>query len=72
VPLEAGQLMKDDVGVEAEVELVLVGIRVVGVLTPIELLERTLDELLRRSGMPARRYLDCAVTIVVVDYTGSN
>jgi len=28
VPLEAGQLMKDDVGVEAEVELVLVGIRV--------------------------------------------
>lgn len=46
VPLEAGQLMKDDVGVEAEVELVLVGIRVVGVLTPVELLERTLDELL--------------------------
>lgn len=46
VPLEAGQLMKDDVGVEAEVELVLVGIRVVDVLTPVELLERTLDELL--------------------------
>lgn len=46
VPLEAGQLMKDDVGVEAEVELVLVGIRVVDVLTPVELLERTLDDLL--------------------------
>lgn len=45
VPLEAGQLMKDDVGVEAEVGLVLVGIRVVGVLTPVELLERTPDEL---------------------------
>ena len=42
--------MKDDVGVEAEVELVLVGIRVVGVLTPVELLERTLDELLDGSA----------------------
>jgi hypothetical protein len=46
VLLEAEKLMKDDVGAEAEVELVLVGIRVVGVLTPVELLERTLDELL--------------------------
>ena len=42
--------MKDDVGVEAEVELVLVGIRVVGVLTPVELLKRTLDELLDGSA----------------------
>lgn len=42
--------MKDDVGVEAEVELVLVGIRVVGVLTPVELLERSLDELLDGSA----------------------
>ena len=46
VPFEAGQLMKDDVGVEAEVDLVLVDIKAVDMLTLVELLERTLDELL--------------------------
>ena len=46
VPLEAGQLMKDDVGVEAEAELVLVDTKVVDMLTLVELLERKLDELL--------------------------